>query len=241
MRYAPGPLCGPKRVVRTRVRPYTDSSHANREQHREPAKGRSLLAGLAFAALIVIAAVPAHGQGVGTVEGFGGLSVSSADLAAANVGGTVSFAATPYVHFIGEVGRLGNVLPPLSDTIFSFVGDGVRASAFYGEGGVRLVAAPRSNVSPYGEATAGIARLSVSVPGLGGIGGTAASLATAFLDRSGPVAGVGTGMLFHAGPVLFDVGYRYKQIFAPEPLNTVLGLGQELRSHQLRVGVGVRF
>lgn len=197
--------------------------------------------GLGLAALIVTTAAPAHGQTSGAVEGFGGLSVSTADLADANVGGTVSFAATPHLHFIGEVGRLGNVLPPASDAIFSFAGAGVRASAFYGEGGVRLVAAPGSSVSPYGEATAGIARLSVSVPGLGGIAGTAASLATAFLDRSGPVAGVGTGVLFHAGPMLFDVGYRYKQIFAPEPLNTVLGLGQELRSHQVRVGVGMRF
>jgi hypothetical protein len=196
---------------------------------------------LAIAALIVTTAAPAHGQSAGTIEGFGGLSVSSADLDAANVGGTVSFAATPHVHFIGEVGRLGNVLPPVSDAVFSFAGTGVRASAFYGEGGVRLVAAPGASVSPYGEATAGIARLNVSVSGLGGIAGTAASLATTFLDRSGPVAGVGTGVLIHAGPVLFDLGYRYKQIFAPEPLGTVLGLGQELRSHQLRAGVGVRF
>ena len=197
--------------------------------------------GLAIVVVIVSAAVPAHGQSAGVLGGFGGLSVSAADLAAANVGGTVSVAATPHLHFIGEVGHLGNVLPPVSDAIFSFANASVRASAFYGEGGVRLVAAPGSSVSPYGEATAGIARLNVSVPGLGGVAGTAASLATALLDRSGPMAGVGTGILFHAGPVLIDLGYRYKQIFAPEPLNTVLGLGEDLRSHQVRVGVGVRF
>jgi hypothetical protein len=191
--------------------------------------------------VLLVAAAPARAQDAGAIEGFGGLSVTTADLAAPNVGGTVTVAATPHVHFIGEVGRVGNVLPPLADSIFSFAGAGLRASALYGEGGVRLVAAPRSAVSPYGEATAGIARLNVSLTGLGGIAGTAASVATAFLDRSGPMAGVGTGLLFHAGPVLFDVGYRYKQIFAPEPLRSVLGLGQELRSQQVRVGVGVRF
>jgi hypothetical protein len=197
--------------------------------------------GLAIGFVFLAAAVPARGQTAGAIEGFGGISLSTSNLATPNLGGTVSLAATPHLHFLGEVGHLGNVLPPIADAVFGFADTGLRASAFYAEGGVRLVAAPGSAVSPYGEATAGIAKLNVSIGGLGGIADTAASLATSFLDRSGPVAGVGAGLLFHAGPVLFDVGYRYKQIFAPEPLQSVLGLGQELRSNQVRVGVGVRF
>ena len=191
--------------------------------------------------IVLLSAVPARGQTAGAIEGFGGVSLSTADLATPNLGGTVSFAAIPNVHFIGEVGHLGNVLPPIADAVFSFAGTGLRASAFYAEGGVRLVGAPQSPVSPYGEATGGIARLNVSVSGLTGVAGAAASLATSYLDRSGPMAGVGAGVLFHAGPLLFDVGYRYKQIFAPEPLRSVLGLGQELRSNQVRVGIGMRF
>jgi opacity protein-like surface antigen len=196
---------------------------------------------LAMAIGLLVAATPARAQDAGAIEGFGGISVTTAELAAPNVGGTVTIAATPHVHFIGEVGRLGNVVPPIADAIFSFAGTGLRASALYGEGGVRLVAAPGSAVRPYGEATAGIARLDVSVAALGGLAGAAASVAANFLDRSGPMAGVGTGLLLHTGPVMFDVGYRYKQIFAPEPLGSLLGLGQQLRSHQIRIGVGVRF
>jgi hypothetical protein len=183
----------------------------------------------------------AQAQIRGAIGGFGGVSINTADLAAANLGGTVTVTATPNIHFIGEAGRIGDVLPPLSGALFSLTGIALRASAVYGEGGVRLVGAPRARVSPYGEATAGVAQIRFSVTGLGPIADAAVSTATTFLDRSGPVAGVGTGLLFRAGPLLVDVGYRYKQILAAESLQTALGLGQKLRSQQVRVGMGVRF
>jgi hypothetical protein len=36
-------------------------------------------------------------------------------------------------------------------------------------------------------------------------------------------------------------GYRYKQLFADEIVQGVFGLGDPLRAHELRAGVGVRF
>jgi hypothetical protein len=183
----------------------------------------------------------ARAQGSAALEGFGGLSFSGIDSTATNLGGTLSFELTPNVHVMGEAGRLGNVLPPVSDSLFSLANTGIRASAFYAEGGIRLLAAPRSNVSPYVEASAGVARLQVASDRLGSIGNAAVSAALNFVDRTGPVAGAGGGLLVRTGPVVFDVGYRYKQLFPPEPFGTILGLGQDLRSHQVRAGIGVRF
>ena len=96
-------------------------------------------------------------------------------------------------------------------------------------------------MTPYAEATAGVARLDVSSSRLGPLAGGLTSAAIGLLGRNGPVAGGGGGVLFGAGPVVFDVGYRYKQFFPPEPLETALGLGQRLRSLQVRFGFGVRF
>mgnify|MGYP000421501534 CR=1 FL=1 len=53
--------------------------------------------------------------------------------------------------------------------------------------------------------------------------------------------GVGGGVLVRGGPVVFDAGYRYKQLFPNDVLGAVLGLGQPLRAHQVRAGIGVRF
>lgn len=62
-----------------------------------------------------------------------------------------------------------------------------------------------------------------------------------FFDRTEPIAGIGGGVLLHGGPVLVDLGYRYKQIFAGSSLASLLSGGTDIRSHQVRVGVGVRF
>ena len=64
---------------------------------------------------------------------------------------------------------------------------------------------------------------------------------TSFLDRNSPTVGVGGGMILQAGPVVFDAGYRYKQLLDTNMLSTVFGLGQTLRSNDVRVGVGFRF
>ncbi len=64
-------------------------------------------------------------------------------------GGRVGFDVVPGVQVMGEFGRLGNVMPDLVATGLGFTGLDLKASAFYGEGGVRLLASPRSAVSPY--------------------------------------------------------------------------------------------
>ncbi len=70
----------------------------------------------------------------------------------------------------------------------------------------------------------------------------AANIGLGFVDRTTPIASVGGGLFAHSGPgSVFDVGYRYKQLFANDVLQGVLGLGQSLHAHQVRFGVGVRF
>jgi hypothetical protein len=136
---------------------------------------------------------------------------------------------------------MANVLPAFVNLPLSFLPIDFRVSAFYGEGGVRLLAAPRSAVSPYVEATAGFARMSVNIPGLGSAANSAVRSALGFLDTTEPLAGVGGGLLFHGGPVLFDVGYRYKQILGEGVFATLLGAGEHIGTHQVRAGIGVRF
>ena len=191
--------------------------------------------------VLLITPIAAHAQGAAAISGFGGVSLTGSGSATPDLGGNLSFELTPDVELVAEAGRVGNVLPTVADTLFSAANTGLRASAFYAEGGVRFKLAPHSRISPYAEATAGVARLDVNSSRLGPLVGGLTSAAIGLLGRNGPVAGAGGGILLGAGPVVFDVGYRYKQFFPPEPLETVLGLGQPLRSHQVRFGFGVRF
>jgi opacity protein-like surface antigen len=193
---------------------------------------------LAAVATLVLVPTLARAQAHGSAQGFGGLSLGVTNTAAPNVGGNVTLAVTPNVHVIGEVGRLGNVLPTLADAVFAV--PGITASAVYGEGGVRILSGAGA-VRPYAEATAGMARLQIGTTRFGSVGNAIAAVGSSFLDRTGPVAGVGGGVVTHVGPVVFDVGYRYKRLFPPDTLGLVLGLGQDLRSQQVRVGVGFRF
>ena len=191
-------------------------------------------------ALSLVFASAAHAQGAGTAQGFGGYSVGALANPAPSLGGTITMAVTPNVHVIGEAGRLGNVLPPLSSSVFSV--PGVKASAFYGEGGIRALAGnANSAFRPYGEATFGVARLDVSSSRLNGVGNALLDVGTAFLDRTSPTVGAGAGVLAQAGPIVFDVGYRYKHLLDTGALGTVLGLGQQLKTHEVRAGIGFRF
>jgi opacity protein-like surface antigen len=202
---------------------------------------RLVLASVLAVCLLAPHVAQAQGGAVehaGAVVGFGGMTVDASN-SSPNLGGTLTFALTPNVHVVGEVGRLGNVLPSLSNALYSTAG--VRASAFYGEGGVRLLVAPRAIVSPYLEATAGVARIDVSTRSLGTIGDLLVPAALSFVPRTGPVAGAGGGVVLQTGRLMVDVGYRYKQLYPPTAIDVALGLGQELRSHQVRAGVGVRF
>ena len=178
-----------------------------------------------------------------SLAGFGGLSLNAVELASPSpsLGGTVTFSLLPGVEIVGEAGRLGNVLPELSSAVFSVSRTGIRASAFYGEAGARYVVAPSSVFTPYVEGTAGVARLSVTSDRLSPLANAATSIALGYLGRTTPTVGAGGGLLLHGGPVVFDIGYRYKHLFADDVMRIALGFGQPLRTHQVRAGIGIRF
>jgi hypothetical protein len=152
-------------------------------------------------------------------------SVSSGVNSRLNLGGRVAFNVAPGFQAVGEVGRISNVLPPLVTSILSFTPVDVRASA----------------VSPYVEATGGLAHLSVRVAGFGATADELANLGLRFANTTSPIAGLGAGVMLHAGRVTFDAGYRYKKIFAQNFVDALLSGGQALTSHQAVFGVGVRF
>ncbi len=156
-------------------------------------------------------------------------------------GGRVGFEVLPGVQLMGEFGRLGNVMPDLIATGLGFTGLNLKASAFYGEGGVRLLASPRSAVSPYVEGSAGVAHLQFGVNGFGSATDAIVRAALSFVDASDPIVGGGGGVLLHGGPLQIDLGYRYKRILAGNTLSSILSAGDRLDVHQLRFGVGVRF
>jgi hypothetical protein len=197
---------------------------------------------IALLSLVCLAPPAAFAQGSTAIEGFGGMSLNSVTSRSPlpSLGGTVAVDVVPGVQIVGEVGRLGNVLPTLADSVFGVARTDLRASAFYGEGGVRLLA-PTGAIAPYAEATAGIARIDVSSPRLGVIGNAATSIGLGLIGRTTPITSVGGGVLLRGGPMLFDVGYRYKRLFANDVLQAALGFGEPLRAHEVRAGVGVRF
>src|SRR5215831_18292493 len=107
----------------------------------------------------------------GSVQGFGGLTFGTSSFVsqtsmAPSVGGGVTASLTPNIQAVGEFGRLSDIKPPLLD-LLDFTPVNLRVSAWYGDGGVRFVASPRSVVRPYAEATAGMARLSTGLSGFG--------------------------------------------------------------------------
>ena len=123
--------------------------------------------------LTLVCALPVSARAQGPkseVQGFGGLTVGTSTFGSAvssTFGGRVGVGLTPNIQVIGEAGRLADIKSPLFD-LLDFTDIGVRVSAFYGEGGVRFIASPHSAVRPYGEATAGFARLNAGISGLGG-------------------------------------------------------------------------
>jgi opacity protein-like surface antigen len=204
---------------------------------------------LAFACALAGAfLLPSMSEAQTSLDGFGALSMNhltsignSESGVPADFGGRVSFEFVPGVEGIGEFGRLGNVLPSTVALPLSFSRVGVNGSAFYGEGGIRLMAAPRSAASPYVEGSAGVAHLRFGINGLGSTGDVLARAALNLVDTSDPLVGVGGGVLMKAGALRFDVGYRYKRILANDSLSSVLSLAQNLQTHQIRFGLGVRF
>jgi opacity protein-like surface antigen len=197
-------------------------------------------------AALAICAAPAAALAQGrnnSVQAFGGLTFGTSSVlgtsTATTFGGRIATGLTSNIQFIGEAGRMSDIKPPLFD-LLDFTPVDLHVSAWYGEGGVRFVASPRSAVRPYGEATAGFARLSTSVAGFGGPAGAGIDTALSLLNRTEPLLGVGGGVLFEGGPISVDVGYRYKKIMA-SGLESALNFGNPYHVNEVRVGLGVRF
>lgn len=176
-----------------------------------------------------------------SVQAFGGLRLGGFGSSDTGFGGVVTGDLTPNIQVVGEGGRIGNVLSPTVDLLFGFIpgGVGVTTSAWYGQGGVRLTSAT-SGVRPYVETSAGVARMQTRVTGLGGTPGTLTNAALQFLDRTSPLATLGAGVVFASGPIVADVGYRYRRIFSND-WTTAVSFGRELDVSEVRLGVGVRF
>jgi opacity protein-like surface antigen len=196
-------------------------------------------------AAAVTAAIPtaAFAQGRNQVQGFGGVTVGTSAFGTAaspTFGGRFTSALTDNIEVIGEAGRLADLQSPLFD-LFDFSGFGVHVNAWYGEGGVRFIASPHSAVRPYAEATAGFAHLNASVSGLPGTVGGLVEVGLNLLNSTRPVLGVGAGTQFGAGPVVFDVGYRYKQISTGDSIASAFNNGNAFHVNQFRAALGVRF
>ena len=206
---------------------------------------RHLSSVLPFVVVVVVnAPATATAQERASLEGFGGFSINGLPSAASplpSLGGTVTFTVIPGIDIVGEAGRLGNVLPTMSSAALSAAQTDLRASALYGEAGARFVIAPASVVTPYAEATAGVARLQLRTDQLGSMTNAAISLAVNLVEGATPTLGAGGGILLRGGPMIFDIGYRYKQLFANDLTRLALGFGQPLHTHEARFGIGVRF
>jgi hypothetical protein len=200
---------------------------------------RNIIAALALVyafALSTTASAQTHNS---IAEGFGGLTFGST-AAASTFGGSIAVGVTDSFQIIGEAGRLGDIKPSIVDSVFDLTRFDMRVAAWYGEGGVRFIASPRSAVRPYAEATAGMARLSTSVDGLGAADAVT-NTALRFFDRTEPLLGVGGGVMLQGGPLLVDLGYRYKKIVAGDSLQTLFNGGTDFEISQVRVGFGLRF
>jgi len=203
--------------------------------HRQTA-----LAFLVAVSLCAPGAVAAQDR-TAAVTGFGAASLQSFDTPSIDFGANISKELTPYIQVVGEFGHIGNMLPSLTSGLLLLSPYDVRVSAYYGEGGVRLMGAPGSHVNPYVEATAGFARLT---PRVSGLGSGLSALTVAGLNLLGttdPLLGFGGGVLLGGGPVVADLGYRYKQVARGNSFAELLGAGQPLHAHQVRFGFGVRF
>lgn len=200
----------------------------------------------AVLAVVSLALLPRTASAQTSLNGFGALPVdhlsSLGDSGVpVDVGGGVSFELTPGLQVFGEFGRLGNLMPAFVETGLAFTRLDVTASAFYGEGGVRLLAGSRSAVRPYVEGTAGVAHLRFGARGLGSATDAIVRAALNLVDTRDPIFGAGGGVLVQAGPLQVDLGYRYKKIATNSVLSNIIGAGQDMQSHQVRFGAGVRF
>lgn len=203
-----------------------------------------MLRKLALAA-VVIAAFPtaALAQGRNEIQGFGGVTIGTSSFGSAaspTFGGQFTSALTDNIEVIGEAGRLADLQSPVFD-LLDFSNFGVHVNAWYGEGGVRFIASPHSVVRPYAEATAGFAHLNASVSGLPGTVGGLVEVGLNLINSTRPLLGVGAGTQFGAGSIVFDVGYRYKQLSTGDTITSALNNGNAFHVNQFRAAIGFRF
>ena len=190
---------------------------------------------------VLAAASGASAQDKGFVQGFGALRVENQSRADTSVGGVIAGHLTPNIQLVGEAGRTSNVLPTFADSLLEFSPIGFDVSAWYAEGGLRLTTGNRSGVRPYLTTSAGMARLQPALHGLGsGLVDTISGVALQFLSETDPVASVGGGVTIGGGPVVADLGYRYRRIFSSGWVDA-LTLGDRLQTSEVRFGLGVRF
>src|ERR671916_702155 len=116
----------------------------------------------AVCVLVTLSGVAGAQTRGGTIQGFGGTTMGTT-AAAPTFGGTVAIPLGDHVQVVGEAGRLTDIKAGALDTLLDFSDDvSVGMSAWYAEGGLRFTASRQSNVRPYVEATAGVARLKPS-------------------------------------------------------------------------------
>jgi hypothetical protein len=175
-----------------------------------------------------------------SLQGFGGIGVNSVNTLHPTFGGAIVGDLTPNIQLLGEVGRLGDVLPSRTQTLIGLTPVDLSVSAFYGSGGVRLSSRP-SAVRPYVEASAGIARLQPHVSGIPtGLPNVLTNIGLSMLDRTSPIASLGGGVTLQGGPLFADIGYRHVRVLSDSWMDA-LALGNSLNTNEVRVGVGVRF
>jgi opacity protein-like surface antigen len=201
---------------------------------------------LMVSATVIACALPSVARaqdGNTSVQGFGGLTFGTSSVlgtsTASTFGGSIAAGLTPNIQIVGEVGRLSDIKPPLLD-LLDFTPFDLRVSAWYGEAGVRLIASPHSNVRPYAEATAGMARLNTGLSGFGGRTDAVLDAGLGFLNRTEPLLGVGGGVVLQGGPIALDIGYRYKKIMATG-VASAINLRNDYQVNQVRIGLGFRF
>lgn len=175
----------------------------------------------------------------GQVQAFGGLTFGDV-TGSSTFGGGLAVPLTDNIHVVAEGGRMTDITRPLLGTIFDVAPVDVRVSAWYGEGGVRLIGPSSHAVRPYAEATAGFARLSTGFAGINSRTDEIVNGALGLMNRTEPLLGIGGGVVVQGGPLVLDVGYRYKMIRAGAAWQSFL-TGGDANVNQVRVGVGVRF
>lgn len=184
---------------------------------------------------------PAHAQTRGgAIQGFGGTTFGTT-ATAPTFGGSVAIPLGDNLQVVGEAGRLTDIKASPLDTVLDFTDFDIGMSAWYAEGGLRIIGSRHSAVRPYVEATAGVARLKPSV-GVDGWLGAVTNTGLSFLGSTEPLVGAGGGVILQGGPLAVDLGYRYKRILASGGLSSAFSLGTDgYDVNQLRVGIGVRF